>query len=175
MRRHGLIRIIKRRVQTTDSGHNFARYPNLLKDCQIVRPAQVWCADITYVRLRRGYVYLAITALRQALQSQRPALHHSAQGVQYAATGYIALLQAAGVQISMSAPGRPTDNPYAERVMRTIKEEEVRLNEYDNLTHARECIGRFIDDVYQTKRVHSALGYLTPAEFEAQWQPSSPL
>jgi putative transposase len=199
MRRHDLMRIIRRRIQTTDSGHSFPRYPNLLKDCQVVRPDQAWCADITYVRLRRGYVYLAIvldvytrsirgwcldsslgsdlamTALRQALQSRRPELHHSDQGVQYAATGYIALLQAAGVQVSMSAPGRPTDNPYAERVMRTIKEEEVRLNEYEDLAHARDCIGRFIDDVYHTKRVHSSLGYLTPAEFEAQWHRGSPL
>lgn len=199
MQQHDLIRVVKRRVQTTDSAHGFARYPNLLQGLQVVRPDQAWCADITYVRLRQGFVYLAIvmdvytrsirgwcldsslrsdlamSALRQALQHHCPELHHSDQGVQYAATGYVQLLHDAGVQVSMSAPGRPTDNPYAERVIRTIKEEEVHLNEYENLAHARECIGRFIDDVYQTKRVHSALGYLTPAEFEARWQPGSPL
>jgi putative transposase len=199
MQQHDLIRILKRKIQTTNSAHGFPRYPNLLKGCHVVRPDQVWCADITYIRLRQGFVYLAILmdvytrsirgwcldsslssdlavkALRQALQSHCPELHHSDQGVQYAATGYVELLHTAGVQVSMSAPGRPTDNPYAERVMRTIKEEEVRLNEYENLAHARECIAHFIDDVYQTKRVHSSLGYLTPAEFEAQWEPGSPL
>jgi putative transposase len=199
MQQHDLICIVKRRIQTTDSAHGFQRYPNLLRECQIVRPDQAWCADITYVRLRQGYIYLAILmdvytrsirgwcldnslssdlalrALRQALQSRCPELHHSDQGVQYAATGYVELLHTAGVQVSMSAVGRPTDNPYAERVIRTIKEEEVRLNEYENLAHARECLGHFIDDVYQSKRVHSALGYLTPAEFEAQWQQGSPL
>jgi transposase InsO family protein len=189
-----LIQMVRRRVQTTDSRHGFLRYPNLLKGCQVVRPDQVWCADITYVRLQQHFVYLAVIldvftrslrgwhvgrslsselalkALDVALATHRPEIHHSDQGVQYAAPGYVQRLQATAVQISMAAVGQPTDNPYAERVIRTIKEEEVYLNEYRDLADAREHLGRFINDVYHTKRIHSALGYLTPAEFEAQWR-----
>jgi putative transposase len=194
MQANDLIQVARRHVQTTDSRHGFGRYPNLLADCQVVRPDQVWCADITYIQLQRQFVYLAIVldvftrslrgwylgrhlstdlalnALEMALAKGHPEIHHSDQGVQYAATGYVERLQKAGVQISMSAKGQPTDNPYAERVIRTIKEEEVYLNEYRDFAEARSHLGRFIDDVYQTKRIHSALGYLTPAEFEAQWQ-----
>lgn len=191
MQEHDLIQIVKQRVATTNSQHEYKRYPNLLKGLQITCPDQVWCSDITYIRLGDRFVYLAIVqdiytrsirgwhlgrslssdlavlALERALGDRRPQIHHSDQGIQYAATGYIERLTDLKVQISMSAVGQPTDNPYAERVIRTIKEEEVYLNDYTDLADARSQIGRFIEDVYQTKRIHSALGYLTPVEFEA--------
>lgn len=181
-------------VRTTDSRHGYRRYPNLLQDCQVLRPDQVWCADITYIHLPKQYVYLAILldvftrsirgwslgsslaselalqALQVGLSQGRPEIHHSDQGIQYAATGYVTQLEALGVQISMAAAGQPEQNPYAERVIRTIKEEEVYLNDYRDLREAQDNLGYFIEDVYQTKRIHSALGYLTPSEFEAQWR-----
>lgn len=193
LRENDLVRPLRRRVRTTHSDHSFGRYPNLLKGYAVLRPDEVWCADITYIQLRRQVAYLAViidvftrsirgwhlgrslstdlalNALRPALAERRPEIHHSDQGVQYAATGYVELLQAAGVRTSMAGRGRPVENPYAERVIRTIKEEEVTLNEYETLADARRDIGHFIEVVYQTKRVHSSLGYLTPAEFEAQW------
>ena len=113
---------------------------------------------------------LTLIALRSALAVCLPEIHHSDQGIQYAAQDYIALLQQYNVQISMAAQGKPEENGYAERLMRTIKEEEVDLSEYHNLADARRQIGRFIEDVYMTKRIHSALGYLTPTEFEAAWR-----
>lgn len=151
------------------------------------------CKCVTYIRLRSQFVYLAILidvytrsirgwhlsrslsidlvirALEQALLQGRPEIHHSDQGIQYAATGYIERLNAVHSQISMSAVGQPTENPYAERVIRTIKEEEVYLSDYTDLADAHDQIGRFIDDVYLTKRIHSSLGYLPPAEFEAAY------
>jgi putative transposase len=113
---------------------------------------------------------LTLTALQRALVQYRPEIHHSDQGVQYAATAYIHTLRAHGVQISMAAIGEATENGYAERLMRTIKEEEVTLHEYANFHEAYQHLGRFLDEVYQHKRIHSALGYLTPAEFETEWQ-----
>jgi len=171
--------------------HAFPRYPNLVADLQITRPNQVWVADITYIRLRRDFVYLAVLmdvftrqtrawhlsrnldqgltlgALERALVLGVPQIHHSDQGVQYAAGGYIDALGAAGVRVSMAAVGRPTQNAFAERFMRTLKEEEVYLNDYADFAEAKARIGRFIEEVYMTKRVHSSLGYLTPVEFEA--------
>ena len=98
-----------------------------------------------------------------------PALHHSDQGVQYAATAYVIRLEHLGTHISMAEQGEPRQNGYAERLMRTIKEEEVALAEYQDFADAYAQIGRFLDDVYQHKRIHSALGYLTPAEFETAY------
>jgi transposase InsO family protein len=191
---------VKRRVRTTNSDHPFPRYPNLVVDLTVSRPDQVWVADITYVRVRVEFVYLAavmdvftrcvrgwevsrsldqeltLAALRQALRRGRPEVHHSDQGVQYAATEYIDRLTHVNSLISMAAVGEPRENGYAERLMRTIKEEEVALTEYHDYADARRQLGRFLDAVYNRKRIHSALGYLTPAEFEHQWraQGSSP-
>jgi transposase InsO family protein len=195
MRLMGLQAQIKRKKRrTTNSEHCFPRYPNLALDLEIVRPEQVWVCDITYIRLRNGFVYLAVimdvftrgirgwhlgrnldhtltlVALQRALAKySAPEIHHSDQGVQYAATAYTQVLQDAQVQISMADQGKAWQNGYAERLIRTIKEEEVDLSEYLDYHDAYHQIGRFLDDVYGHKRIHSSLGYLTPAEFEAQW------
>jgi putative transposase len=188
------VKVKKRCHQTTNSRHGFPRYENLVKDLEVTRPDQVWVCDITYIKLgNREFVYLAIVmdiftrairgwelgrglgveltlgALGQAFQKGKPEIHHSDQGVQYAATDYVEALEKVGAQISMAAVGHAEENGYAERVIRTIKEEEVELNEYSDYEDARLQIGSFIDEVYLTKRIHSSLGYLTPAEFEAQW------
>src|SRR5205814_7537857 len=105
---------------------------------------------------------LTITALRRAFERGRPAVHHSDQGVQYAAAAYVELLTAAGSRISMASVGEPEEDGYAERLMRTIKEEGVDLTEYEDFADARGQLGKFLDDVYNTKRIHSSLGYLTP-------------
>ena len=185
-----------KRRNTTDSDHPFPRYPNLVQDLEIMHPEQVWVADITYVALFTEFVYLAVimdvftrsirgwhlgrsldqeltlTALRRALVDYRPMIHHSDQGVQYAATAYVEMLGDRGVLISMAEVGAAWQNGYAERLMRTIKEEAVDLSEYRDYGDAYRQIGRFLDDVYMHKRIHSSLGYLTPAEFEAEWMHS---
>ena len=150
----------------------------------------MWVSDITYIRLLNEFVYLAVimdvftreirgwclsrtldqeltlSALRPALETHTPEIHHSDQGLQYAAHAYTNLLQGCGVQISMAAVGKAEENGYAERLIRTIKEEEVDLSEYVDFSDARGQIGYFVQDVYNTKRIHSSLGYLTPLEFE---------
>lgn len=160
----------------------------------VAHSEQLWVGDITYVRLGQGFVYLAVlmdvftrsirgwqlgrsldgelslSALRRALAHGTPEIHHSDQGVQYAATGYIELLREVGVAVSMAEVGQAWQNGYAERLMRTIKEEEVALTEYQDFHDAYSQIGRFLEEVYQHKRIHSALGYLTPAEFEQSWR-----
>lgn len=182
------------RCRTTNSQHGFPRYPNRVAGLVIERPDQVWVGDITYVKLGNGFVYLAVlmdvftrsirgwqlarsmeveltlVALKRALARGRPEMHHSDQGVQYAAKAYTALLEEQGAEISMAEVGEPTQNGYAERLMRTIKEEEVELSEYRNFEEAYQEIGKFLDDVYTKKRIHSSLGYLTPTEFENQWK-----
>lgn len=183
----------QKKVETTDSRHHFPRFPNLVLDLTIDRPDQVWVGDITYIRLKRDFVYLAVlmdvftrlirgwelgrsldqsltrTALERGLAQHWPEIHHSDQGVQYAATDYVDRLQALDVHISMATVGKPEENPYAERLIRTIKEEEVYLSDYQDFTEAHQQLGHFLDDVYNCKRIHSALGYLTPLEFAGGW------
>jgi transposase InsO family protein len=182
-----------KKVGTTDSRHDFPRHPNRVADLIVTCPDQVWVADITYIRLRKEFIYLAVlmdvftrqvrgwelshsldghltlSALEQALANHRPQIHHSDQGGQYAATAYVDRLRAAGAQISMAHIGKPEENGYAERLMRTIKEEEVDLSDYQDFTDAYQQIGRFLRDVYNHKRIHSALGYRTPSEFAGRW------
>ena len=182
-----------RKIRTTDSEHGYGRWPNLVEDLDIQQPDQVWVSDITYIRLGQEYVYLAVImdvytrsirgwylsrsldqqltlwALDQALLEHRCEIHHSDQGVQYAATAYIERLQSVKAKISMASVGAAWQNGYAERLMRTIKEEEVDLSDYENLADARNQIGHFLESVYQHKRIHSSLGYLTPSEFEAAY------
>ena len=180
--------------KTTNSDHDFPRYPNLVQGLEIVRPEQVWVSDITYIRLRYEFVYLAVImdvftrsirgwhlgrgldqsltliALDRALAEHRPEIHHSDQGIQYAATAYVRMLRAADAEVSMAECGQAWQNGYAERLIRTIKEEEVDLSDYDDYTDAVCQLGRFLNDVYMHKRIHSSLGYLTPVEFEERWR-----
>lgn len=179
---------------TTDSQHGWARFPNLVLELAVTYPNQVWVGDISYIALRRDFVFLAIlmdvftrairgwhlsrsldqtltlTTLDRALQHSRPDIHHSDQGLQYAAGNYVQRLQQVGSAISMADVGAAWQNGYAERLIRTIKEEEVYLSEYRDYHDAYQQIGRFLEDVYMHKRIHSSLGYLTPVEFEAQWR-----
>jgi len=170
------------------------RYRNLVQDLQIGHPDQVWVSDISYIRLRRHFVYLAVimdvftrcirgwhlgrslnqsptlTAVRRVLAYHRPEIHHSDQGVEYAATDCTHMLQEANVQISMADVGAAWQNGYAERLLRTVKEEEVDLSDYESYTDGMRQIGCFLNDVYTRKPIHSSLGYLTLAEFESHWQ-----
>ena len=171
--------------------HGYPRYLNLVKELEITHPEQVWVSDITYIRLGTGFIYLAVImdlftrrirgwqlsrtidqqltldALKMALEDYLPEIHHSDQGVQYAAKNYTGLLNKNSVQISMAAIGKAEENGYAERLMRTIKEEEVDLTEYENFSDAYSQIRQFLEEVYEQKHIHSSLGYLTPNEFEA--------
>lgn len=195
MHLHHLQRKQRRRfMRTTDSMHSLPVYPNLMSGMRLARPNHVWAADITYVRLLHGFVYvavildlfsrkvigwalsgslqaqLALDALGNALQTRpvKPGLvHHSDRGVQYASDQYVSLLRKHGIQISMSRKGNPYDNATVESFMKTLKTEEVYLNEYDNEIDARMNIGRFIETMYNHKRLHSSLGYCSPDEFEA--------
>jgi len=194
MREDNLLCLRRRKfVRTTDSGHGFRVYPNLAKEMVPTGTDQLWVADITYIRLLCEFVYLAVildafsrrvigwelgrtmegeltlTALRMALRSRQISsglVHHSDRGVQYAATAYVNLLTQHGIQISMSRKGNPYDNAQAESFMKTLKYEEVYRSEYRDEREVRKGIKQFLEKVYNQKRLHSALGYLPPAEFE---------
>lgn len=194
MKKHHLQRKQRRRfVRTTNSNHGLSVYPNLIREMVIEQPDQVWAGDITYVRLVRGFVYvavlldlfsrrvigwalsrslhaqLAVKALQMALRTRRvqPGLiHHSDRGVQYACGEYVQILQHQGIALSMSRKGNPYDNAKLESFMKTLKVEEVYMNEYETEQDAKENIGRFIETIYNIKRLHSSLGYCSPVEFE---------
>ncbi len=194
MREESLLCQLKRHfVPTTDSQHAYRTYPNLAKEAQVEAPDVLWVADITYIRLPTSFVYLAaildaysrkcvgwklsrridtqlaLDALEMALASRQVGpnlIHHSDRGVQYASSAYVERLVSVQAQISMSAKGNPYDHAKAESFFKTLKYEEVYLKQYQDFDEAQTNIGYFIEDIYNTKRLHSSLGYVPPTEFE---------
>ncbi len=195
MREKGLFaKKTQRLVKTTDSNHSYPVYPNLIKDLNVTDVNQVWVADITYIRIVAAFVYLAVildlcsrkaigyaisrsidtdlslAALQMAIETRNPRaglIHHSDQGVQYAAHDYVDVLKSHEINISMSRKGNPYDNAFAESFMKTIKTEEVYLWEYRTLEDVLRRLPYFIESVYNQKRLHASLGYRPPSEYEA--------
>jgi len=202
MREDNLLCVAKRKfVVTTDSKHGLRVYPNLAASMVLTDVDQLWISDITYIRLEEEFVYLAVildaysrrvigwhlgegldssltlTALRMALRERtvQPGLvHHSDRGVQYASGDYIGLLEENGIQVSMSRKGNPWDNAACESFMKTLKYEEVYRTEYRNLANTRARIGEFLEQVYNEKRLHSALDYRSPVQFESTLAKQTP-
>lgn len=185
----------KQFVRTTDANHSLEIACNLARQMKLTAVNQLWVADITYIRLREQFVYLAVVldaysrkvlgwdlsrslsselavkALEQAMVMRQPSpglVHHSDRGVQYASREYVALLEKHQMVASMSRPGNPYDNARCERFMQTLKQEEIHASAYRDLPHLRENLGDFIERYYNRKRLHSALGYRTPEEFERE-------
>jgi len=185
----------RRWIRTTDSEHGWPVFPNLLKGLVIERVNQVWASDFTYIRLGHGFVFLAVildlwsrkvigwalghritselalAALSVALEKRGPVegcIHHSDRGVQYAATEYVKALKQAGLVPSMSRKGNPYDNAFVESFMKTLKVEEVYLRQYRTFQDVMASVPRFIEAVYNAKRMHSSLNYCSPDEFEAK-------
>lgn len=183
------------RLQTTDSNHGEKIYPNLARDLKVTGINHLWVADITYIQLLKEFVFLAviidvfsrrcigwelsrhidtyltINALRNAFRTRKgddlkSLIHHSDQGVQYASKEYVDCLKRYGILISMSRKGNPYDNAFAESFIKTLKCEEVYLNEYGTFNDALTNIDRFIEEVYNSKRLHSSIGYKSPISFE---------
>lgn len=194
MRADNLLCLRRRKfILTTDSNHGLPIYPNLAKEMTLTDINQLWVADITYIRLAKEFVYLAVLldafsrrcigwalqrsleaglvleALRMALRGRRPRpglVHHSDRGVQYASADYTSQLERYGIRISMSRRGNVYDNALAETFIKTLKYEEVYRTEYGNLEEAKASMKEFLEKVYNQKRLHSALGYRPPGEFE---------
>lgn len=181
------------RIMTTNSNHDYPRYPNLAKDMELTDINQLWVTDITYIRIAKGFVYLAmvmdaysrkiigyaisgnintelaLSALKKAVETRSPAVglvHHSDQGIQYCSTEYTQYLQDHEIAISMSRRGNCYDNAKAESFFKTLKREEVYLWDYQTIDDVKNRIPNFIEQVYNTKRLHSALGYCSPDKFE---------
>lgn len=179
--------------KTTDSNHSHRVYPNLLPELKVTGINQVWGADLTYIRIQNGFVYLAVMmdlysrkiigwsiskridgelaihALKMAIGKRLPAsgcIHHSDRGVQYLCDRYIELLNKHGFHISNSAKGNPYHNAFVESVIKTLKQEEVYLAQYNTYLDVVDNLPQFIEDVYNEKRVHSGIDYLTPNELE---------
>jgi putative transposase len=200
---------IRRRkfVVTTDSDHPFRIYPNLAESLEISDINQLWVADITYIRLRQEFVFLAVVldaysrkvigwnlgrnldtglplaALESAISSRQPRpglVHHSDRGTQYVSNGYVQRLESCGAHLSMSRPARPWENGKCESFMKTLKREEIDARSYASFVELRQHVKEFLDQIYNPVRLHSALGYRSPEEFEAsspkvgvKWSPGA--
>jgi putative transposase len=198
MKENSLFPVVWRafKVCTTDSNHKFRIYPNLLHDLEVSEINQVWVSDLTYIRIRDCFIYLAVVldiysrkvigwaisksldrkicllALQMAIEMRRPRaglIHHSDRGVQYASEDYIEMLNENEIRISMSRKGNCWDNAFVESFFKTLKQEEVHLKNYETYEEVLENLPNFIEDVYNTKRFHSSLNYMSPVEFEANF------